>query len=131
MSEDDPKSENIMNNIYIGKGATKCDGNIFGFSTFMHILTQKPKMAKAEDSNFFGMITIDFKYKTDVDYTFQHRYRSRSIQFYFYKELVFGFAIAFCTIWIYGFEFHTKFKFNDVYMYSTLLPNGTIVDKIN
>jgi hypothetical protein len=79
MSEEDPKSENIMNNIYIGKDATKCDGNIFGYSTFMHILTQKPKIAKAGDSDFFNMITIDFKYKTDVDYTFQHRYRSRSI----------------------------------------------------
>jgi hypothetical protein len=70
MSESDPKAENIMNNIYIGKEATKCDGNIYGYSIFMHILTQKPKMAKQENNDFFKMITIDFDYKTDVDYTF-------------------------------------------------------------
>jgi hypothetical protein len=43
MAEEDPKAENLMNKIYVGKDATKCDGNIYGYSTFMHILTSKPK----------------------------------------------------------------------------------------
>ena len=74
MSEEDPKAENIMNNIYIGKEATKCDGNIYGISTFMHIIIAKPK--KPDDNSLFiPMITADFKYKTDVDYTIKHRYR--------------------------------------------------------
>jgi hypothetical protein len=49
MSEEDPKAENIMNNIYIGKEATKCDGNIYGISTFMHIIIAKPK--KPDDNS--------------------------------------------------------------------------------
>ena len=43
MSEEDPKAENLMNNIYVGEGATECDGNIYGYSTFMHIIQSKPK----------------------------------------------------------------------------------------
>ena len=60
-----------MNNIYVGKEGMKCDGNIYGFSTFMHILSQKPKKVATESQNdFMKMITIDFKYNLDVDYTF-------------------------------------------------------------
>ena len=43
MSEEDPKSENLMNNIYIGKEANQCDGNVYGYSTFIHILTTNYK----------------------------------------------------------------------------------------
>ena len=69
MSEEDPKAENIMNNIYIGKEATRCDGNVYGISTFMHIMIAKPK--KPDDkARFIDMITADFKYNTSVDYTF-------------------------------------------------------------
>lgn len=39
MHEDDPKAENIMGQIYVGKESTQCDGNIYGYSTFMHILS--------------------------------------------------------------------------------------------
>ena len=70
MSQDDPKTENIMNNIFIGEDATKCDGNIYGFSTLIHILSSKPKIPKTGDDNFWKMITIDYDYKTNVDYTF-------------------------------------------------------------
>ena len=131
MSEEDPKTENIMNNIFIGEDATRCDGNMFGYSTLMHILSQKPKIAKANDNDFFKMITIDFEYKIKVDYTFQHRYRSRSIQFYFQKELCFGLLIAGINTYIYGFDYYTKFKENDAYYYSQKFDNGTLIDKIN
>ena len=43
MATDDPKAENIMNQVYVGKEATHCDGSIFGYSKFMHILTTIPK----------------------------------------------------------------------------------------
>lgn len=68
MSEEDPKAENIMNNIYIGKEATKCDGNIYGISTFMHIIAAKPKKPDNENE-FIKMITADFEYNFDVNYT--------------------------------------------------------------
>ena len=70
MSEEDPKTENIMNNIFIGEDATKCDGNIYGFSTLLHILSSKPKIPKAGDDDFNKMVTIDYEYKIEVDYTF-------------------------------------------------------------
>ena len=43
LSTEDEKAENIMNSIYIGKEVTKCDGSIYGYSSFMHILIAKPK----------------------------------------------------------------------------------------
>jgi hypothetical protein len=108
MSEEDPKAENIMNNIYIGKEATKCDGNIYGISTFMHIMTAKPK--KPDDNALFiDMITADFQYKIDVDYTIQHRYRQRSISFFFFKDMIFGMSILGIICLVY-FEFIETFK---------------------
>ena len=32
MHEDDPKAENLMVEIWQGKEATKCDGNLYGYS---------------------------------------------------------------------------------------------------
>lgn len=43
MDEDDPKAENLMVLIWYGKEATKCDGNIFGFSNLSHIIISKAK----------------------------------------------------------------------------------------
>mmetsp|Transcript_13249 Transcript_13249/g.20706 ORF Transcript_13249/g.20706 Transcript_13249/m.20706 type:complete len:251 (+) Transcript_13249:1675-2427(+) len=136
MSEDDPKVENIMNNIYVGKEATQCDGNIYGYSTFMHIMTSKAKK-QAEDSSendhngsggrFLKMITIDFKYNLDVDYTFQHRYRSKAINFYFLKEILFGFMTCIFTLFVY-FEFLDQFRGRDTYFSTeeTVFANGTV-----
>lgn len=41
-SRDDPKSKNVMDKIFIGKEGSQCDGNIYGYSTFMGILKKKP-----------------------------------------------------------------------------------------
>lgn len=38
MSEEDPKAENLIVNMWIGEEMTKCDGNIYGYSNLMHIL---------------------------------------------------------------------------------------------
>ena len=42
MSEEDMKSENIMNTIFVGKEVKKCDGDILGYSNFLHILQSAP-----------------------------------------------------------------------------------------
>lgn len=43
MDENDPKAENLMLMIWHGKEATKCDGNIYGYSNLVHILFSKAK----------------------------------------------------------------------------------------
>jgi hypothetical protein len=37
MDENDPKAENIMLSIWEGKEATRCDGNIKGYSALNHL----------------------------------------------------------------------------------------------
>jgi hypothetical protein len=39
MTEEDSKPETILNNFYTSDHASYCDGKIFGYSTFVHILT--------------------------------------------------------------------------------------------
>lgn len=69
MSEEDPKAENIMNSVYVGKEATQCDGMIYGYSNFMHILTSKP--INLTEPDFHKIITLDYGgINTEVDYTF-------------------------------------------------------------
>lgn len=136
MSEEDPRAENIMKNLYVGKEANMCDGNIYGYSTFMHILSSKPKKAAEEKDSkddgknkFMSMITIDFAYKVDVDYTFQHRYRSKAINFYFLKEMFFGLLTCLFMLYIY-FDYLDRFRGEDVYFKSKLDSNGTVVTTI-
>lgn len=43
MHENDPKAENLMVKLWHGKEATKCDGNIYGYSNLSHILWTKAK----------------------------------------------------------------------------------------
>jgi hypothetical protein len=43
LPDGDMKVENILNDIYVGSEANQCDGTLFGFSTFLHILTSKVK----------------------------------------------------------------------------------------
>lgn len=118
MSEEDPKAENIMKKVYIGNEATKCDGMVYGYSNFMHILTSKPKKLTGKDEeSFFDMITIDFNYKFDVDYTFQHRYRSRSIHTYFLKDMFFAVVLCIFNLAIF-FDYNSKFRGKDIYYQS-------------
>jgi hypothetical protein len=110
MSEEDPKAENIMKKVYIGNEATKCDGMVYGYSNFMHILTSRPKkLTGKDDESFFDMITIDFNYKFDVDYTFQHRYRSKSIHTFFLKDMFFAIVLCIFNLAIY-FDYSSKFR---------------------
>ena len=38
MSEDDPKSQNLMDDIFVGPDASSCDGDITMYSNLMFIL---------------------------------------------------------------------------------------------
>ena len=60
LSIEDPNAENLMNNMYVGKGANKCDGNILGFSTLMHILATRPNKQESMNVHFIDMITCGF-----------------------------------------------------------------------
>lgn len=90
MDEMDPKAENIITMIWHGKEATRCDGNIYGYSNLMHIITTRAKKNSGNEKNFLMMISNYFEPNFSVDYSFQYRYRSKAISFFFYKE----FALA-------------------------------------
>eukprot|EP00347_Sterkiella_histriomuscorum_P022855 403336899 len=90
--EDDPKPENLMIQIWQGREATRCDGNIYGHSNMMHVIWTKAKKTGGK-STFFQLISNFFEVNFTVDYTFQYRYRTRSIAFYFQKEFFFSFVL--------------------------------------
>jgi len=52
MPEEDPKPENVMIKIWEGREATKCDGNIYGYSNLTHILMTKAKKTGGKASFF-------------------------------------------------------------------------------
>lgn len=120
MSEEDPKAENIMKQVYIGTEATKCDGMIYGYSNFMHILTSKAKKPE-EKNSFMDIIKIDYEYNYQVDYTFQHRYRSKSIHFFFMKEMFFALCTSVFLIQIYV-DYLSKFRGQDIYFRKVMTP---------
>lgn len=123
LSEEDTKSENIIQTIYIGKDSKLCDGNMYGFSNCLHILSEEPKVSK--DSDFEGILKSDFNYKLGVDYSFQHRYRKKSIFFFFVKDMIQGFLICLTTMLIY-FDYLQKFRGEDVYFRQQPMPDGTL-----
>ncbi|CDW78613.1 UNKNOWN [Stylonychia lemnae] len=90
--EDDPKPENLMIQLWQGKEATRCDGNIYGYSNLMHIIWTKAKKTGGK-ATFFELISNFFEVNYTVDYTFQYRYRTRSIAFYFRKEFFNAFIL--------------------------------------
>ena len=93
MSEEDPKAENIIRNIWHGKESTRCDGNIYGYSNLTHILFSRARKADSA-TTFFDIISHHFKPNFMVDYTMQHRYRKMSIQSFFVKEIFFAFVMV-------------------------------------
>lgn len=53
MNEGDPKAENLILQIWHGREATKCDGNIYGYSNITHILWTKSKKVSGKKTTFF------------------------------------------------------------------------------
>ena len=68
MDEEDPKAENLMLMIWQGKEATRCDGNIYGYSNLAHIIMTKAK--KSKKISIMQMITNSFEPNFKVDYSF-------------------------------------------------------------
>ena len=60
LNEEDPKGENLMVKLWYGREATKCDGNMYGYSNLTHILFTKAKRTGAP-SSFFELITNFFE----------------------------------------------------------------------
>ena len=52
MDEMDPKAENLIVIIWDGKEATMCDGNIYGYSNLIHIITTRAKMITGTRTSF-------------------------------------------------------------------------------
>lgn len=88
MDEDDPKAENLMVMIWHGKEATRCDGNIFGFSNLAHIIMTRAKKLSGKKNTLMQMITNFYEPNFKVDYSFQYRYRSKAVSYYFNKEFL-------------------------------------------
>ena len=95
MSEDDPKAENIIKNLWKGRESSKCDGNIYGYSNLMHII-HNPASNADENSTFFEIVSNFFNgLADDVDYLFQYKYRMASIEMFYLKECFFGAIMCF------------------------------------
>ena len=86
MDEGDPKAENLMMIIWRGKEASRCDGDIIGYSNFSYILLTKAKRSKSATT--FQIISNFFQPNYKVNYSIQYRFRLKSINFYFYKEFL-------------------------------------------
>jgi len=52
MDQGDPKALNLINKIWNGPDATKCDGNIYGYSRMMHVLFNAPKKVTKTDITY-------------------------------------------------------------------------------
>ena len=85
---------------------------MYGYSNFMHILSEKPKINS--ESTFVSILNSGFAPKLQMDYSFQHRYRITSVKIFFFKELISGFIILMTSMVIY-FDYLTLFRGVDVY----------------
>lgn len=78
LNEEDPKSQNIMDNLINGKETAACDGTVEGFSSFLNIFNSLENDPYTIDSDeliqelwteFIKVVTQDFAHNTNVDYT--------------------------------------------------------------
>jgi hypothetical protein len=68
MDDGDPKAETLMMNIYNGKETTKCDGNIGGYSSMLHVILSKAKAQQSEKFYLKKYLTNNFEPDYKVDY---------------------------------------------------------------
>ena len=57
MHEDDPKAAAIMMNMYIGEESNMCDGSVYGYSNYMHIITSKARKDVDGNMNIWKCVT--------------------------------------------------------------------------
>lgn len=63
MSEDDPKAEDLIMDMWVGAETTRCDGKITGYCNLMYILFQKPQKTETT-TTFMEIVTNSFKLNT-------------------------------------------------------------------
>ena len=68
MCDDDPKSEDIIMEMWEGKETPRCDGSVFGFSNLCHILFKKSKKVTDPRTTYFSIISNYFAVNLNVDY---------------------------------------------------------------
>lgn len=71
MDENDPKAENLMNKIWKGNEATRCDGNIFGYSRLSNVTFRSFKRVLTSGHQENGLLKIasnSFEPNFKVDY---------------------------------------------------------------
>ena len=110
MDENDPKAENLMFVIWQGREATRCDGNIYGYSNLSHIIMTRAKKSSGKNRSLIQMITNYYSPNFKVDYSFQYRYRTRAISFYFYKEFLCTLAMLIIIQYI-NYRYITLFSY--------------------
>ena len=94
MDDNDKKAERVMMMIWQGKEAAHCDGDIFGYSSLVHIMWSRPKrVMRRNNHSFMQIVTNFFTMNDNLNYSFQYRFRIESIQFYFYKEFLCAFLM--------------------------------------
>lgn len=60
MHDSDPKAEDLIMEMWEGAEATKCDGNIFGYSNLAHILFKKSKKVTDPSTPYYSIISNYF-----------------------------------------------------------------------
>jgi len=63
MSEDDPKAEDLIMDMWVGAETTRCDGKITGYCNLMYVLFQKPQKTEIT-TTFMEIVTNSFKLNT-------------------------------------------------------------------
>jgi hypothetical protein len=124
MDDEDPKAENLMIMIWHGKEATKCDGNIFGYSNLAHIIMTRAKKMSGKKISLMQMVTNYYEPNFKVDYSFQYRYRSKAVSFYFYKEFLCAFAMLIIFQYI-NYKYLILFSPNYIYSLSSTAATTT------
>ena len=123
MSEDDPKAENLITNIWKGRESAKCDGSMDGYSNLRHIIGAPAQKAE-EGSTFFEVVSNFFDgLADDVDYLFQYKYRMASIETFFLKECLFG-AVMLLFLYRVSNDYQVKFKGPLGYVKTEIGPDG-------
>ena len=128
MSEEDPKAEDLIMDMWMGEETTRCDGNISGYCNLIYILFQKSKKADTS-TTYMDIVTNYFKLNTSVDYAFQHRYRSKDISFIFKKDILMALLLLLFSTYInllYGIYFHKT----PVYFHAYIDPTGTVLTEV-
>jgi len=117
MDENDPKAENLMLTLYKGKESARCDGDIYGYSNMIHLLSSKVKKDQGAKLDFMKIVTNYFKPNFKVDYAFQYRYRSKDISFYYQKEFL-------CAAAMLGLFQYINYQYLQNFNAATILDQG-------